>query len=80
MVYNIFVYTDENSYIDKGFNGHPRRVIKGSQRPLYGAHLAVDGDKIVKNHTRFTDTQIRNLTNNLRNLERINKNYYLLIQ
>ena len=76
MEYNIFEYTDENSYMS--FNG--KRVVRGGSRPLYHAHLAVDGDKIVKNHTRFTNTQIRQLTNNLINLERINKNYYLLIQ
>lgn len=80
MEYNIFEYTDENSYLDIGFGGNPQRKIKGGSRPLYHAHLAVDGDKIIKNHTRFTDTQIRQLTNNLTNLERINKNYYLLIQ
>lgn len=80
MDYTILEYTVDNSWLDPTFSRrHIRRECGGDER-LYQAHLAIDGDKIVKNHTRFTDEQIRKITNNLKNLDRINKNYYLLIQ
>ena len=49
----------------------------GSHNPLstkaaYEAFLVVMGDTIVKNHTEFTDKEIRLITNNLVNLELIN--------
>jgi hypothetical protein len=87
MKYNIFIMDDTTTWLCNDGFGISRKVRRefGADRAIYHAHLVIEINKgvskIYKNHTRFTDEEVKIRTNNLEDLDRINGySKYLLIK